>query len=97
MQLTFQPFDGRSFNIRDVIDKDTDRVVGFIRSKASVLGGIEVSLFDGKYRTNVSTYQECFGFIKGVDVVLSHMTHSPHIPHQDVIPSDAPVRIERRV
>ena len=97
MQLSFQPFDGRSYNIRDVIDKDTDRVVGYIRSKSSPLRGIEISLFDGKYATNVSTYEECMGFVKGVNMVLSHMAYSPYIPPADTIPIRSPEPIERRI
>jgi hypothetical protein len=48
MQLSFEPFDGRSFyNIIDVVDKeDSNRVVGYIRTKSSTYsGGIEVDLF----------------------------------------------------
>ena len=99
MQLSFEPFDGRSFyNIIDVVDKeDSNRVVGYIRTKSSTYsGGIEVDLFDEKYVTFASTYQECFGFVKGVQAVLNHMTFSKYIaPATEVIPIQTP--IERRI
>ena len=74
MQLVFKPFDGRSFNMIDVLDEDSHRKVGVIRSKMGSLSGIEVSLFDRKYEANVSSYQECLGFVRGVHAVLNRMT-----------------------
>jgi hypothetical protein len=50
MNLTFQVFDGRRFNIVDIHDEDTNEVVGHIRSEGVGFGnsgGIEISLFDG--------------------------------------------------
>jgi len=72
MQLSFKPFDGRSRNSIDVIDQDSNRVVGDIRSSPGV--GIRISLFDHKYAGTVSTYEECLGFVKGVESVLNRMT-----------------------
>jgi hypothetical protein len=77
MRLKFDPFDGRSWNFRDIIDEDTGKMVGHIRSNGvgfTNIGGIEISLFDDKYRTTVSTYKECRGFVAGVQSVLNHMT-----------------------
>ena len=77
MLLKFDRFDGRSLNIRDIIDEDTGKVVGQIASNGSGFnntGGIDISLFDGKYRTMVSSYKECLGFVLGVQAVLRHMT-----------------------
>jgi hypothetical protein len=74
MRLTFEPFDGRSWNVKSVIDQDTGREVGFIHSNGSGNGGgIFVSLFDNKYATTVHHYEECRGFVKGVEAVLDHM------------------------
>jgi hypothetical protein len=77
MRLKFDHFDGRRWNLKDVIDEDTGKKVGFIRSDGvgfTNLGGIEISLFDNKYRTTVSSYKECLGFVRGVESVLNHMT-----------------------
>jgi len=78
MQLEFKAFDGRSHGMRDVTDSLTGKTVGFIQSFAVGFGnsgGIEVSLFDGKYRTEVKTQGEVRGFIQGVQAVLNHMVH----------------------
>ena len=41
MMLTFEPFDGRSFNDVEILDRDnSNQVVGFIRSKHTMLTGI---------------------------------------------------------
>jgi hypothetical protein len=74
VQLSFTPFDGRSWNAIDVLDKDSNRIVGSIRSKSSGLPGIRISLFDQKYEATVSTYEECLGFVKGVQAVLNRIT-----------------------
>jgi hypothetical protein len=73
MQLSFKPFDGRSRNFIDVIDQDSNRVVGQISSSPGHLG-IHISLFDQKYVGTVSTYEECLGFVRGVESVLNRMT-----------------------
>jgi hypothetical protein len=72
MKLNFNWFDGRSFNDLDVVDEDTDQVVGWIASGRQ--SGIHIYLFDGKYKKVVSTYKECRGFVDGVQEVLDHMT-----------------------
>ena len=76
MHLKFEAFDGRGRNYRSVIDEDTGKEVGYIRSNGVGMysgGGIQVSLFDDKYCITVSRYEECLGFIKGVEAVLRHM------------------------
>ena len=77
MRLKFEPFDGRSHSYRDIVDEETGRTVGHIRTNGvgfGNTGGIEVSLFDGKYRTEVNRFEECWGFVRGVQTVLNHMT-----------------------
>jgi hypothetical protein len=73
MRLSFKPFDGRSRNFIDVIDQDSNRVVGQINSSPGHLG-IYISMFDQKYGGTVSTYEECLGFVRGVESVLNRMT-----------------------
>jgi hypothetical protein len=77
MRLKFEPFDGRSHCFRDVIDEETGKTVGLIKTGAvgpGNVGGIEISLFDGKYRAFFNRSEECKGFILGVQAVLNHMT-----------------------
>lgn len=77
MRLTFDHFDGRSRSDRDVVDQDTGKKVGRIQSNGvgfENTGGIDISLFDGKYQTTVSSFKECCGFVLGVQAVLRHMT-----------------------
>jgi hypothetical protein len=75
MQLHFERFDGRSFNSVDVIDRDSGEKVGLICSNGvgRYRGGISVELFDGKYRAQLKRYDECLGFVRGVEAVLNHM------------------------
>lgn len=76
MRLKFDAFDGRSHSVRDVIDEDTGKTVGFIQTGAVGFGnsgGIAISLFDGKYKIEVNRYEECRGFVLGVQTVLNHM------------------------
>jgi hypothetical protein len=78
MRLQFEPFDGRSSCFRDVIDVETGKTVGFIQAGGvgfGNTGGIEVSLFDGKYRTEANRFEECWGFVRSVQAVLNHMVH----------------------
>jgi hypothetical protein len=96
MRLRFKPFDGRSWNSVDVVDEEANRVVGYIKSKSSCLSGIRVSLFDEKYVTTASRYEECLGFVNGVQAVLNHMIASEYIPSADTIPIPKTERIERR-
>ena len=73
MKLSFEPFDGRTFADRDICDMDSNnRVVGFIASGRQE-PGIHVSLFDGRYTTIVPRFEECRGFVEGVEKVLNHM------------------------
>jgi hypothetical protein len=72
--LSLKPCDGDSWNDIDVFDEHSHRVVGSIRSKCSASPGFLISLYDRKYETTVSTYEECSGFIKGVEAVLKRLT-----------------------
>ncbi len=76
MHLLYEPFNGRRRNHRTIIDRDTGKKVGHIQSSGvgvAGLSGIEVSLFGGKYAINVSTTEECWGFVRGVETVLNHV------------------------
>lgn len=80
MRLRFDHFDGRGWHSREVIDEDTGETVGFIQSNGVGFGnsgGIDISLFAGKYRASVNKYDECRGFILGVQSVLNHMVAIP--------------------
>ena len=77
MRLKFEPFNGRKRGFIDIFDEDTGKQVGHIRSNGvgfERFGGIDVSLFDEKYRATVHSYSECLGFERGVQSVLDHMT-----------------------
>ncbi len=82
MRLKFEHFDGRRMVSRSIIDEETGKKVGSIHAHGVGYigheihggGGIEVSLFDGKYAISVNRYEECWGFVKGVEAVLNHMT-----------------------
>ena len=81
MRLTFQPFDGRSRVHREIVDEDTGETVGEIVADGAGAErgrGIKVSLFGGKYRSaRLHGYEECCGFVQGVEAVLRHMTDLP--------------------
>jgi hypothetical protein len=75
LRLHFRAFEGRPLNNIDVTDRITGRAVGLIRSNlATSPTGMDVSLFDSKYRASVESYQEALGFVRGVETVLNHMT-----------------------
>ena len=77
MRLTFDHFDGRSRVFTDIVDEDTGKIVGHIRSNGVGFtnnGGIDIFLFDHKYQARVGSYPECLGFVRGVQCVLNHMT-----------------------
>jgi hypothetical protein len=77
MNLWFESFDGRGRRKRPIIDKDTGNEVGSIMSLgvgSARNGGIHVSLFDGKYKGRLHTSDQCWGFVRGVETVLNHMT-----------------------
>jgi hypothetical protein len=87
MQLSFKPFDGRSWDVIDVLDEDSNRIIGRIAPKSSTISpGIRISLFDRKYEASVSTYEECLGFVRGVQAVLNRMTSvddgRPELEHE---------------
>jgi hypothetical protein len=73
MRLTVSYFDVRSRHEADVIDQDTNKCVGYIRTGSNNCGGRYVFLFDGKYATRCASQDECLGFVKGVETVLNHM------------------------
>ncbi|WP_213775139.1 hypothetical protein [Bradyrhizobium sp. dw_78] len=80
MRLKFDWFDGRGFKYREIIDEDTNEVVGHIYSNGvgfGNTGGIDISLFAGKYRATVNKYGECWGFVLGVQSVLNHLIAVP--------------------
>ena len=77
MRLKIPQFDGRNWGDADIIDEDSGKKVGRIRCDGTGLSdyvGMEISLFDGKYRTSVNSRQECCGFVKGVESVLNRLT-----------------------
>jgi len=54
--------------------------VGYVKSNGVGMysaGGLEVSLFDDKYRGSFSRFHECVGFVRGVESVLRHLTAAP--------------------
>jgi hypothetical protein len=76
MRLKFDSFDGRGRIYRPIIDEDTGVEVGYIRSHGVGMycsGGMEVSLYDEKYNLSANRYDQCWGFVKGVEAVLKHM------------------------
>jgi hypothetical protein len=77
VDLDGRPFDGRRLASRNIIDEDTGKEVGHIQSNGVGFaghGGIYVSLFGGKYTITANRFDECWGFMKGVEAVLNHMT-----------------------
>jgi hypothetical protein len=77
MKLTFKFFDGRGRHQVPVIDLDTGKEVGHVVSYGVGFyntGGIRVSLLDGKYSGEFDSRKACWGFVKGVEAVLNHMT-----------------------
>jgi len=76
MRLKVPYFDGRKWGYEEIIDEDTGKTVGHIRCNGtgSGDGGIEISLFDKKYRATVNSRPECYGFVKGVETVLNRIT-----------------------
>jgi hypothetical protein len=82
MRLTSEHFDGRHEKYIDIVDQDTGKTVGHIRSHGSGFnryGGMDIWLFGGKYTTSLNPYEgDCQrfarGFVEGVEAVLNHMT-----------------------
>ncbi len=79
MRLVFEAFDGRKRTSRTILDKDTGHPVGCIRTNGNGSGGIDISLFGGKYRGSFKSNAEVCAFIKGIEVVLNHMTYMPNL------------------
>jgi hypothetical protein len=76
MRFKLEHFDNHPDYLR-VIDEDTDKEIGIIytgENGMDLSGGIDISLFDGKYRTRVKRYETAVGFVLGVQSVLNHMT-----------------------
>lgn len=76
MNLKFPVFDGNRHGVVDITDEDNGKFVGHIRINGTGFGrsgGIEVSLFDGKYSKKLHKFEECWGFVQGVQAVLNHM------------------------
>ena len=77
MRLKVPYFDGRKWGYEEIIDEDTGKTVGHIRCNGTGVaddGGIEISLFDKKYRATFNSRAECYGFVKGVEAVLNRIT-----------------------
>ena len=88
MRLTFEAFDGRQKIWRDVVDGDTGAKVGYIHSHGvgfgtTRIGGMVILLFGGRYYIEAHTYDECWGFVKGVEAVLNEMTSVRPITYAD--------------
>jgi hypothetical protein len=65
----------------DVIDQDTGKKVGFVRSEKSPAMR-HISLFGGKYQASFTSnfsHQQCDAFAKGVEAVLNHMTAADEV------------------
>lgn len=73
MKLAFEPFDGRTCTDRDIGGMDSNsRIVGFITAGRQK-HGIHISHFEGRCTSTVPRFEECRGFMKGVEKVLNHM------------------------
>jgi hypothetical protein len=66
----------------DVVDEDTDQKVGYVYAarEPQTEPYRHISLFDGKYKGDFTTHQECDAFAKGVEAVLNHMTAVGELP-----------------
>jgi hypothetical protein len=76
MRLTVSYLDAPSRHVADVIDQDTNKRVGYIRSGSASSGGRYIFLFNGNYTARCTGHDECVGFVKGVEAVLNHMRAS---------------------
>jgi len=77
MRLEFEKFDGRQMTYVPVMDHESGQQVGYISAPGAGMynrRGINVSLFGDKYKVKVNGYDECIGFVKGVETVLNHVT-----------------------
>jgi hypothetical protein len=76
MRLTFDKFDARGFTYIPITDQDTGQEVGTISAGGvgfAGVGGISISLFGGKYQGYAKTYNECVGFVRGVQAALNYI------------------------
>jgi hypothetical protein len=76
MRLCFEEFSAHRKASHPIRDADTGEQVGYIETFGVGFaggGGIFVSLFDGKYATCVNRYDQCWGFVHGIETVLNHM------------------------
>jgi hypothetical protein len=77
MRLTYRPFNGRGRYFANVIDQDSGKIVGQVNSagvrRGYHLGGMTVSLFNGRYQSRFNNSHECWGFIRGVECALNHV------------------------
>ena len=93
MRLKFEHFDGRRLGHRSVIEESTGKAIGHIRSNGVGFsgggtngeGGIDIYLFGGRYQRTVNTYDQCWGFVKGVEAVLSQMTSDRDVVFRDTL------------
>jgi hypothetical protein len=81
MRLTFKKFDARACKHEPILDRDTGKKVGYIYANGvgPYDGGIQVSLFDEKYRASFNRFDEVFGFVQVVEAVLNYVT--PRLTH----------------
>jgi hypothetical protein len=83
MKLTIQTFGGSPFNGRrrcfaDIVDEDTGKKVGYMRAGGVGFGGsggIFISLSGEKYCKYFNRFEECYGFMKGVEAALNYTQH----------------------
>lgn len=68
----------------EIIDKDTNKEVGFIEASRSPIVR-HVSLFGGKYQGDFTTPEECSAFVKGVEAVLNHMIELPEVAETQAV------------
>jgi hypothetical protein len=76
MRLYFEEFSAHRKAFHPIRDGDTGEQVGCIQTFGvgfAGSGGIFISLFDAKYTACVNRYDECWGFVHGIETVLNHM------------------------
>jgi hypothetical protein len=75
MRFKFKHFDNLNPDYLLVLDEDRGKEVGIIHTGTGMdsSGGIDISLFDGKYQVRVKLYETAVGFVLGVQSVLNHM------------------------
>ena len=93
MRLTYKTFNGQRRRSAEVIDQDTGKIVGQVNSagvrRGYPLGGMTVSLFNGRYQSRFDNSHECWGFIKGVECALNHMNSALGINTEETSESAA--------